>query len=66
MAESQDTQDLQAQAREAILKQIAHMAPLSGNPGNLKDLAEAYALVVSADEEEEDEGDDGYSYPIGS
>jgi hypothetical protein len=64
MAESQDTQDLQAQVREAILKQIAHMAPLSGNPGNLKDLAEAYALVVSADEE--GRGGDSYSYPIGT
>ncbi|QVJ03054.1 hypothetical protein KGD82_13550 [Nocardiopsis eucommiae] len=52
MTESQGTQDIQAQAREAILSKIASMAPLAGNPGGVKDLAEAYALVVSVDEEE--------------
>ncbi|MEE2037342.1 hypothetical protein Q8791_08935 [Nocardiopsis sp. CT-R113] len=50
MTESQDTQDIQAQAREAILKKIVELAPVSEEAEDVKDLAEAYALVLSVDE----------------
>lgn len=52
MTESQDTQDIQAQAREAILKRIVELAPETRDPEDIKEFAEAYALVVSVDEEE--------------
>jgi len=48
MTESQDTQ---TQAREEILKKIVELAPKTHEAEDVKDLAEAYALVISADED---------------
>ncbi|GAA1442077.1 hypothetical protein [Nocardiopsis tropica] len=46
-----ESQDIQAQAREALLKKIVELAPVSEEAEDVKDLAEAYALIVSIDEE---------------
>ncbi len=37
----------QDEAREAILKEIAERAPTVGSAGQLRDLAEAFAWVIS-------------------
>lgn len=44
---SQEQRQLQADAREEILKEIARLAKKDNNPSSVKVLAEAYALVVA-------------------
>lgn len=50
MAISKDEKKLRTEARTAILEGIKTKAPTAANGDELKDLAEAFALLSNADE----------------